>query len=80
MALSGGVNMGKIVIESGTIDFEPVGIKQGCGKCPSGCRTVCQRKNAVKFDLVGGDMDDFEVVPIVHDYGSFRNPKPKEEE
>lgn len=72
--------MGKIVIESGTIDFEPVRFKEGCGKCPSGCRTVCQRQKTVNFDIIEGDMDDFEIVPIVHDYGSFRKKKADSEE
>ena len=72
--------MGKVVIESGTIDFEPVGHKEGFGKGPSGCRTVCQRYKSVAFDIVEGEMDDFELVPIVTDYGSFRRPKPASEE
>ncbi len=72
--------MGKIVIESGTIDFEPVGTMKGCGLCPSGCRTVCQRHRFVTSDLVGGDMDDFELVDIMPDYGSFRKQKEVEEQ
>ncbi len=72
--------MGKVVIERGTIDFEPVGHKEGCGKCPSGCRTVCQRYKAIDFDMVEGEMADFELTPIVVDYGSFRRPKPAEGE
>lgn len=72
--------MGKVVIESGTIDFEPVRHKEGCGRCPSGCRTVCQRYKSVDFDIVEGEMDDFELVPITVDYGSFRRPKPDGEE
>jgi hypothetical protein len=71
--------MGKIVVEKGTIDFEPVGVKAGCGRCPSGCRTVCQRQHYVKFDLNEGDMKDFKLVPIEHDYGSFRKKKPETE-
>ena len=54
--------MGKVVIES--------------GRCPSGCRTVCQRYKSVGYDIVEGEMDDFELVPITVDYGSFRKPKP----
>lgn len=72
--------MGKIVIESGTIDFEPVGRKEGCGLCPSGCRTVCQRQKCVNFDIVEGDMDDFNVEPIIPDYGSFRKRAVEPEE
>ena len=72
--------MGKIVKESGTIDFEPVRFKKGCGRCPSGCRTVCQRQKTVSFDLQEGDMKDFELSPIRTDYGSFRNPAKKPEE
>lgn len=71
--------MRKVVIHSGTIDSEPVGFKVGCGKCPSGCRTACQRYKSVNFDIIDGDMDEFDVVPIVHDYGSFRRKvEPKE--
>lgn len=71
--------MKKVVIHSGTIDSEPVGFKKGCGRCPSGCRTACQRYKTVNFDIIEGDMDEFEVIPVVPDYGSFRRKaEPKE--
>ena len=72
--------MGKIVKERGTIDFEPVGRKQGCGLCPSGCRTVCQRQKTVDFDMVEGEMKDFKLVELTFDYGTFRRPKKESEE
>ncbi len=64
--------MGKIILESGTIDFKPVGRMAGYGRCPSGCRTVCQRQNDIKFDMTKGEMDDFELNDYMPDYGTFR--------
>ncbi len=72
--------MGKTVIESGTITFEPVRFKKGCGKCPSGCRTVCQRQKTVDFDIVEGEMDDFKLDYTMPDYGTFRKKKPDTKE
>ncbi len=71
--------MGKIVKERGTIDFEPVRHKAGCGLCPSGCRTVCQRQKTVDFDMVEGEMKDFHLVELKFDYGTFRKPKKEDE-
>ncbi len=70
--------MGNIVKESGTIDFEPVRHKKGCGLCPSGCRTVCQRQKTVDMDIEEGEMNDFKLTEITYDYGSFRKPKKKD--
>jgi hypothetical protein len=65
--------MGKIVIETGNQGFEPpVGVKKGCGICPSGCRSVCIRGKLINYDIVEGEMDDFALTPIKTDYGSFR--------
>lgn len=55
--------------------FEPVRFKDGCGRCPSGCRTVCQRYKASDNDIVEGEMDDFKLTEIRVDYGSFRKRK-----
>ena len=72
--------MGKVVVENRGITFEPVRFKKGCGLCPSGCRTVCQRQKTVDFDIVDGEMDDFKLDDWVPDYGSFRRPEKKPEE
>lgn len=65
--------MGKIIVETGNQGYEPpVGVKKGCGRCPSGCRTKCSRGNIINYDIVDGEMDDFELAPIRTDYGSFR--------
>ncbi len=70
--------MGKSVIESGNRGYEPpVGVRKGCGLCPSGCRTVCVRGKIVPYDIIEGEMDDFQLAPIRTDYGSFRKKKSK---
>lgn len=68
--------MSKTVKETGHRNLEPpVGVNKGCGLCPSGCRTVCLRKNMVSNDIVDGEMDDFGLVPLNMDHGSFRRSK-----
>lgn len=68
--------MGKIVKETGHQSFEPpVGVNQGCGLCPSGCRTVCVRKNVVDMAVVQGEMEDFALNPLQTDHGTFRRKR-----
>ncbi len=62
-----------LIIESGSITSENVGVGRGCGRCPSGCRTSCMRAKMIDYDVVEGEMDDFELAEIKVDYGSFRN-------
>lgn len=65
--------MGKIVVETGNQGYEPpVGIRKGCNLCPSGCRSFCIRGNLTSYDIVEGEMDDFQLTPVKTDYGSFR--------
>ena len=70
--------MGKLVKETGNRGYEPpVGVRKGCGLCPSGCRTVCIRGKIVDNDIVDGEMNGFALNPIKMDYGSFRKPQQK---
>ncbi|MDD6254782.1 MAG: hypothetical protein PUA82_02075 [Eubacteriales bacterium] len=70
--------MGKLVKETGNRGYEPpVGVRKGCGLCPSGCRTVCIRGKIVDNDIVDGEMNGFALNPIKTDYGSFRKPQQK---
>ena len=64
-----------LITESGSITSETVGVGKGCGRCPSGCRTSCMRAKMVGYDVVEGEMDDFELVHTVPDYGSFRKAR-----
>jgi hypothetical protein len=73
--------MSKNLVETGTENlFEAVRFKKGCGLCPSGCRTVCQRYKTVSNDMVKGEMDDFALDYTMPDYGSFRKKKQDTEE
>ncbi|MCR4600776.1 MAG: hypothetical protein K5767_03430 [Clostridia bacterium] len=67
-------NMGKTVVETGTYGSERAGKKKGCGLCASGCSIVCIRGNMINYDIVDGEMDDFQLKTDMPDYGSFRRP------
>ena len=58
---------------------EPIGTKKGCGRCPSGCKTVCSRaKEFYNYDCKDTDFDGFEVKFEIPDYGTFKKKKKAE--